>query len=105
MSGTNKTDDAACHHQKEGGGCAALRVLEDRIRKLEDQAHVAFHQKLKSPPRKRTVHKPAVSTHPTVKRKASNPVCPGCQVPLIRDHLATLTSATCTACDTFFYVS
>lgn len=105
MIGTNNTDDPACHHHKEGGGCAALRLLEDRIRKLEDQAHTAFHQKLKAPPRKRTVHKPAVTSHPTVKRSSKNPACPGCSVPLDPAELAVMSSAICTACDTHFHIS
>jgi len=105
MSVNTTPGEHVCRHHKEGTACSAVRLLEERVRKLEDQAHASFHQRLKAPPRKRTVRKPAVSLHPTVKRKSENPVCPGCGVPLDPDQIASIPEAICTACNTYFFIS
>lgn len=94
-----------CCHHKEGTACAAVRILEERVRKIEDSAHEAFHRKLKAPPRKRTVRKAPVVSYPVVKRNSKNPVCPGCSRPLEHAWLADISEATCTKCETYFRIS
>jgi uncharacterized Zn-finger protein len=94
-----------CRHHKGGSVCEAVRVLEERVRKLEDQAHTAFYQKLKAAPRRRTVNKRAASSTPTVKRNSKKPICPGCSAPLDHAQLAAMTSAICPTCNTYFTIS